>query len=213
MEPSKEMRAEAARLREDAAIGASFRAAIAQARKHFHFEPAGRQTYQTLLAAAFYGESERIPITRTAAVLGIGHKVAASARERAIAVRDHSDLPPSAAIENGVYWYGKRAERTDATRPELLSLMRQYWHCDEVSRAAENSDGDEMWRESDAEDAQSHPRRQLVTAHGEEVYKKSLEWGEYLTYKANQGQGFTGPGRSLFLSTRCKCLYAAPRGN
>lgn len=90
--------------------------------------------------------------------------------------------------------------------------MRRYWHCDEVSRATGNSNNNKnMWRESEAKDAPSHPRRQLtVMGGGEVVYPKFLEWREYRNFKLEQGEGFKDPGRTLFLSTRCKCLTTVP---
>lgn len=64
-----------------------------------------------------------------------------------------------------------------------------------------------MYRASKARDAPSHPRRQInIQGAGDEVYKRFLLWAEYLAFKAEQGEGFTDPGRTLFLSTRCPCL-------
>ena len=38
------------------------------------------------------------------------------------------------------------------------------------------------------------------------MYAKFLKWANYRSFKSKQGDDFVDPGRTLFLSTRCKCL-------
>ncbi|CAB1114187.1 unnamed protein product [Ectocarpus sp. CCAP 1310/34] len=86
--------------------------------------------------------------------------------------------------------------------------MRQYWHTDEVSRQHGNSAERDMWKASKSPTAHRHPRRQLTEpGGGDAVYAKFLNWASYKSFKERQSDDFThDPGRTLFLSTRCKCL-------
>ena len=85
--------------------------------------------------------------------------------------------------------------------------MRQYWHTDKVSRATGNSADRDMWKASKSPTAERHPRRQLIeVGGGDAVYAKFLKWADYKSFKERQRPGFTDPGRTLFLSTPCKCL-------
>lgn len=67
-----------------------------------------------------------------------------------------------------------------------------------------------MWRASKAWDAPRHPRRQInIEGGGDEVYRRFLEWPEYLAFKAERaarGEVIQDPGRTVFLETRCPCL-------
>ncbi|CAB1109151.1 unnamed protein product [Ectocarpus sp. CCAP 1310/34] len=85
--------------------------------------------------------------------------------------------------------------------------MRQYWHTDEVSRQHGNSAERDMWKASKSPTAHRHPRRQLTEpGGGDAVYAKFLNWASYKSFKERQSDDFTDPGRTLFLSTRYKCL-------
>lgn len=87
--------------------------------------------------------------------------------------------------------------------------MKRFWHTDEVFRATGNSK--EMYRESKRQDAPAHPRRQLmVPGGGKTVFSKFFERPDYINFKkiwrSEKGEDIPDPGRTLFLSTRCKCL-------
>ena len=76
---------------------------------------------------------------------------------------------------------------------------------DEVSRAIGNWADRDMWKASKAPTAERHPRRQLIEVGvGDAVYAKFLKWADYKNFKERQKPGFADPGRTLFLSTRCK---------
>lgn len=88
-----------------------------------------------------------------------------------------------------------------------MALMRQFWHTDDVSRATGNSADRDMWKPSKSSTAEAHPRRQLTeVGGGDAVYSKFLQWPVYRSFGSRQGDNFADPGRTLFLSTRCKCL-------
>ena len=85
--------------------------------------------------------------------------------------------------------------------------MRQYWHTEEVSRATGNSADRDMWKAYKSPTAERHPRRQLIEAGGgDAVYERFLEWAGYRSFKLRQRPDFADPGRTVFLSTGCKCL-------
>ncbi|CAM9284975.1 unnamed protein product [Scytosiphon promiscuus] len=144
-----------------------------------------------------------------AELLGVHEAVYSAARQRAKAL--DTDVSPNIAIDQGTYWFAPRSKRSDATKPEVLSLMKTFWHTDEVSRATGKAGDTNMYRESKKKDAAFHPRRQLtLQGGGEAAFSKFFEWREYLNFKAvwksERGEDFQDPGRTLFLSTRCKCL-------
>lgn len=59
----------------------------------------------------------------------------------------------------------------------------------------------DIWRESKAKGAKAHPRRQMmVEGGGDVVHKIFLKSPEYMTYKADQGEGFNDIGRTTFLT-------------
>ncbi|CAB1102945.1 unnamed protein product [Ectocarpus sp. CCAP 1310/34] len=65
----------------------------------------------------------------------------------------------------------------------------------------------EAKKESKSPTAHRHPRRHLTEpGGGEAVYAKFLKWASYESFKERPSDNFTDPGRTLFLSTRCKCL-------
>ncbi|CAM9836298.1 unnamed protein product [Pylaiella littoralis] len=83
---------------------------------------------------------------RKAAAMGVRENAWCYAVKRAKQLQ--ADLHPMEAIKKGVYWFWPRAKRRDATSEELMELMRQYWHDDEVSRATGNSGDRDTWKES-----------------------------------------------------------------
>ncbi|CAB1097274.1 unnamed protein product [Ectocarpus sp. CCAP 1310/34] len=111
-----------------------------------------------------------------AAALGVREQAFNFATERAKKLL--SDLQPTEAIKRGVYWFWPRAKQSNAASEELLELMRHYWHTDELTEPG----------------------------GGEAVYAKFFNWASYKSFKEGQSDNFTDPGRTLFLSTRCKCL-------
>lgn len=173
--------------------------------------------FQTILTAALCvpentgDESRPMTAKRTTDLLDVNEKAVSLARERAKRLKH--DLHPRAAIEEGAYWYHPRSIRSDATSLELTQLMKGYWHSDEVSRRASDDLGDtggvyeEPASHPPAAAAATHPRREpMLPGGGEVVYPKFLESAEYRSFKARQGDKFKDPGRTVFLSTRCKCL-------
>ncbi|CAB1110583.1 unnamed protein product [Ectocarpus sp. CCAP 1310/34] len=121
------------------------------------------------------------------------------------ACHEFADLHPTEAIKRGVHWFCPRAKESNAASEELLVLMRQYWHTDEVSRQYGNSAERDMWKASKSPAAHHHPRRQLTEpGGGDAVYAKFLNWASYKSFKERQSDDFTDPGRTLFLSTRYK---------
>eukprot|EP00903_Cladosiphon_okamuranus_P008202 g7897.t1 len=172
----------------------------------------GRQTYQTILTACAYDGDEgtqALPGYRKAEILGVDPAEFSRARQRVKSLQPH--LPPAAALEAGAYWYRSRRKRSDATPPELVELMKDFWHNNAVSRLTGNSA--HIFRESKSPTARTHPRRQLmVEGGGETVFKKFLESPEFNNFKriwrSEKGEDIKDPGRTRFLSTRCKCLTA-----
>ena len=125
--------------------------------------------------------------------------------------RLRSDLTPSLAMDEGAYWFQPRGKRSDTTPPEVLELMKRFWHTDGISRASGNSSDKDMWREWKRPGAASHSRRQLhVQGGGEAAFSKFFEWPDYINlkriWKSEKGEDIKDPGRTLFLSTRCKSL-------
>lgn len=82
-------------------------------------------------------EPQKISAKRRAELLGVDVNGLETVCERA--KRLTIDVHPKEAIKHSVFWYQERAKRRDATSPELLHLMRRYWHCDGVSRATAKS--------------------------------------------------------------------------
>ncbi|CAB1110387.1 unnamed protein product [Ectocarpus sp. CCAP 1310/34] len=170
----------------------------------------GSRTFHTILTAAAFSVDDvdgapSVSARRRAAALGVREQAFNFAAERAKKLL--SDLQPTEATKRCVYWFWPRAKQSNAASEELLELMRQYWHTDEVSRQHGNSAERDMWKESKSLTAHRHPRRQLTEpGGGEAVYAKFLNWASYKSFKERQSDNFTDPGRTLFLSTRCKCL-------
>lgn len=167
----------------------------------------GSALWQTLLTAAAHDDGDE-PSTvtgkRKADFLEVRQNAFSAARQRARQLQ--AELTPDDAIAAGTYWYKPWTRRRDAASPELLLIMRQCWHVDEMSRATGNSAERDFWS-SKAANAERHPRRQLTEpGGGHAVYAKFLQWADYRSFKAQQDSDFTDPGRTLFLSTRCKCL-------
>ena len=201
-----------------AEVGVALERAIETAKKH-NKTNAGRRTWQTLLTAPAFrrpvnddqeaDEEEEEPasmsIKRKAGALGVREGAWSYVVKRVKQLQ--ADLHPREAIKKGVYSFWPRAQRSDATSEKLMELMRQYWHDDQVSRATGNSGDRDMWKESKFPTAHRHPRRQLTEpGGGDAVYAKFLKWANYRSFKSKQGDDFVDPGRTLFLSTRCKCL-------
>ena len=131
-----------------------------------------------------------------------------SANKRVARLR--SDLAPEEALSEGAYWFQPRDKRSDGTPPELLEVMKRFWHTDVVSRASGNSSNRDMWKPSKREGEVRHARRQLhVQGGGEAAFSKFFEWPEYINFKriwkSEKGEDIKDRGRTLFLSTRCKC--------
>ena len=180
---------------------------IEQAKKQ-HSTKEGRRAWQKLLTAAAFGDDEEGGSTtsaeRKADAIGVCKQTFNFAVDRAERLR--VDLHSSEARKGGVYWIWPRARRSDAASDKLVLLMRQYWHTDEVSRATGNSADRDMQKAFKFPIAERHPRRQLIEAGGgDAMYEKFLEWADYRSFKLRQGPDFTYPGRTVFLSTRCKC--------
>ena len=108
----------------------------------------GRRTFQTILtAAAFDGDGpSKVTAKRKAELLGVHPEHFVGANRRVARLR--SDLAPEEALAEGPYWFQPRGKRSDATPPELLELMKRFWHTNEVSRASGNSSNRDMWRPS-----------------------------------------------------------------
>ena len=171
----------------------------------------GRRTFQTILtAAAIDGDGpSRVTAKRRAEHLGVHSEHLVGAKKRVRRLR--SDLTPSLAMDEGAYWFQPRGKRSDTTPPEVLELMKRFWHTDGISRASGTSSDRDMWRESKRPGAASHSRRQLhVQGGGEAAFSKFFEWPDYINFKriwkSEKGEDIKDPGRALFLSTRCKCL-------
>ena len=191
-----------------ARVGVPLKRVIQKAQKR-HSTTEGRRTWQTLVtAAAFRNDEEgdsKVSATRKATTIGIRQQTFLFAVDRAKRLR--ADRHPDEAIKGDVYWFWPRAKNSNAASNELVLLMRQYWHTDEVSRATGNSADRDMWKASKSPTAERHPRRQLIeVGGGDAVYAKFFKWAGYKSLKERQKPGFTDPGRTLFLSTRCKCL-------
>ena len=218
----------AAKLRQERQEGrelqAAMKSALADAKVHGRTVE-GRRAFQTILTAAAYdaggGKDASIggykpstnPVTakRMAEILDVHPDFFSVARKRAKRLR--ADMPPAAAINEGVYWYQPRLRRCDAASPELVRMMERFWHTDGVSRpSGAPDDDDNMFRESHSAGSAGHPRRELILPRGgEAVYSRFLVWSDYLRFKEGQAKDFTDPGRTLFLSTRCKCLALPTR--
>lgn len=172
----------------------------------------GRKTWQTILTAHAYGVgggTSTVPDYRRAEILGVQPSRFSAARQRARTLQPI--LPPAAALDQNAYWHQPRARRSDATPPELVQLMKEYWHNGEVSRLTGNSR--HTFRESMSPDAETHPRRQLmVEGGGETVLFKFLESPEFNNsesiWKSEKGEDIKHPERTVFFLTRCKCLTA-----
>ena len=100
----------------------------------------GRKTWQTLLPAHAYdggGGASTVPDFRKAEILGVHPSQFSAARLRARSLQP--TLPAAAALDQNAYWYQPRSRRSDVTPPELVQLMKEFWHNDEVSRLTGNS--------------------------------------------------------------------------
>ena len=125
----------------------------------------GRQTYQTILTAHTYDVDEgpsRLTNHRKAEILGVDSAELSRARKRAKSLQPA--LHPAAARAAGAYWYRDGRPRNDSTPPELVALMKDFWHNDAVSRLTGNSA--HVFRESKSPTARTHPRRQLMVEGG-----------------------------------------------
>ncbi|CAB1121097.1 unnamed protein product [Ectocarpus sp. CCAP 1310/34] len=206
---AKETRVLLRELEAKVSAAVSLERAIEQAQKQRSTKE-GSRTFQMILTAAAFpvddvDEAPSVSARRRAAALGVREQAFNFAAERAKKLL--SDLQPTEEIKRGVYWFWPRAKQSNAASEELLELMRQYWHTDEVLRQHGNSAERDMWKESKSPTAHRHPRRQLTErGGGEAVYAKFLNWASYKSFKERQSDNFTDPGRTLFLSTRCKCL-------
>ncbi|CAB1103076.1 unnamed protein product [Ectocarpus sp. CCAP 1310/34] len=206
---AKETRVRVRELEAKVSTAVSLERALEQAQRQRRTKE-GSHTFQTILTAASYPVDDvdgapSVSARRRAAALGVREQAFNFAAERAKKLL--SDLQPTEAIKRGVYWFWVRAKQSNAPSEELLELMRQYWHTDEMSRQHGNSAERDMWNESKSPTAHRHPRWQLTEpGGGEAVYAKFLNWASYKSFKERQSDNFTDPGCTLFLSTRCKCL-------
>lgn len=205
----EDIRAEKARLQEEAIGTYALRAALESARPQVR-TTAGLRTYQTLLTAAAHahvslGESApKVLEQRCAELFGVPKIVWRDARRRYKSLV--ATLHPDKALEQGAYWYEGRERRSGATPQALLELMRQYWHNPDVSRVTGNASDKDMYRVSKARGAAFYPWQQFVImGGGEAVYPQFLESSVWFNYKKID-PACKEPGRTLFLSTRCKCL-------
>ena len=99
----------------------------------------GRRTFQTIFTAAAFDRDgpSRVTAKRRAELLGVHPEHLVGAKERVRRLR--SDLTPAQAMDEGDYWFQPRDKRSDATPPEVLGLMKRFWHTDGISRASGNS--------------------------------------------------------------------------
>ena len=196
LEVAADIRREVRDLKAKAAVGVALEGAIEVAKKQ-NKTSEGHRTWQTLLTAAAFRrpanddqeaeEEEEEPTLmsnkRKAAALGVREAAWSYAVKRVKQLQ--ADLHPREAIEKGVYWFWPRAKRSDAASEELMKLMRQHWHDDEVSRTTGNSGDRDMWKESKSLTAHRHPRRQLTEpGGGDAVYTKFLKWANYRSFKS-----------------------------
>lgn len=207
VEAGKDMRQRFAVMDVEAALATALKGALRNA-SMINNTNKGSETWQTVLTAAAHDDGDE-PSTvtgkRKADYLEVRKASFSAARQRARQLQ--AELTPDDAIAAGTYWYTPRARRSDAASPELLLLMRQYWHTDEVSRAKGNSAEKDFWKPSKSPNAERHPRRELTEpGGGDEVYTKFLKWVDYKSFKTRHDSDFTDPGRTLFVSTRCKWL-------
>lgn len=80
---------------------------------------------------------------RKAKILGVHPDHFTAARQRAKMLKP--DIYPTVAMDDGSYWFHPRSKRSDAAPPELVELMKRFWHTDEVSRATGNSANRDMY--------------------------------------------------------------------
>lgn len=133
---------EAATVAEEHATATAVNSALSQAKKHSIYQTeAGRKVYQTILTAAVGPseqpggeESGKLSLKRRANGLGVGEKAVSDARARANRLR--LDLILEEALRDGCFWYDKRSQRKDATSLELLTLMKEFWYTDGISRTS-----------------------------------------------------------------------------
>ena len=175
----------------------------------------GRRTFQTILtAAAFDGDGpSKVTAKRKAELLGVHPEHFVGANRRVTRLR--SDLAPEEALAEGAYWFQPRGKRSDATPPELLELIKRFWHTKEVSRASGNSSNRDMWRPSKRKGEEPHARRQLhVHGGGETAFSKCFEWPDYINFKriwkSEKGSAHahipTKPSRAVFAVSRLELI-------
>ena len=124
-------------------LQATSRKALADA-SIFYGTNEGRRTFQTILTAAAYDGNgpSRVPAKRKAEILGVHPRYFSTARQHARLLRP--DISPTAAMDEGTYWFHPRSRRSDATPPELVELMKRFWHTDVVSRVTGNAANRDM---------------------------------------------------------------------
>ena len=133
----------------------------------------GTPTFQTILtAAAFDGDGpSKVTAKRKAELLGVHPEHFVGVNRRVARLR--SDLAPEEALAEGAYGFQPRGKRSDATLPELLELMKRFWHTNEVSRASGTSSNRDTWRPSKRKGEKPHARRQLhVQGVGETAFSR-----------------------------------------
>ena len=74
-----------------------------------------------------------MPAKRKAEIPGVYPQYSSTACQRAKLLKP--DISPTAAIDEGAYWFYPRSRRSDTIPPELVELMKRFWHTDAVSRA------------------------------------------------------------------------------
>ena len=103
----------------------------------FHRTNERERTFQTFLTAtttAYDGNGRsRVPVKRKAEILGVYPRHLSAARQRAKLLRPN--ISPTAAMDEGTYWFRPWSRRSDTTPPELVELMKRFRHTDGVFRA------------------------------------------------------------------------------
>ena len=122
-----------------------------------------------------------------------------------------SDLALEESLAEGAYWFQPRGMRTDAAPPELLELMKRFWHTNDTSLGSINPRNIDMWRPWKREGDKPHARRQLhVQGGGQTAFSKFCEWLDYIHFKrirkSEKGENINDPRCTLFFFTRYKCL-------
>eukprot|EP00611_Tribonema_gayanum_P027000 TRINITY_DN655_c0_g1_i3.p2 TRINITY_DN655_c0_g1~~TRINITY_DN655_c0_g1_i3.p2 ORF type:complete len:235 (-),score=44.35 TRINITY_DN655_c0_g1_i3:1697-2401(-) len=126
----------------------------------------GRQALAIVMVAAVLSEGD-IANARYMRYLNINDTSIAAARQRRRAwlAAAAASMSPQQALGNGDYLYQERRARCDAFSPEMVSIMRDFWHDSSVSRTSVNSK--ETKKASRHKGAEEHGvHRQFISGEG-----------------------------------------------